>query len=193
MPHPTTLRVEKLSNFTTIDALPLIGNSSGIRSCASEASLLDMRKLTAFFVALTALFGMAVAPAQAADDTRGLGIWRNPKDNVRVEIKRCGPSTCGVVVYASPKAQADARKSGYDTLIGQQLLRDFEPIGNGSMRGKVFVPTLKVTLSGTAEFVDTRTMRAKGCVLGRVLCKSQIWTRVDSVSARLDNTTASLP
>jgi len=103
-----------------------------------------------------------------------------PHDSVRVEIKNCGASTCGVVVYASPKAQADARKSGYDTLIGQQLLREFEPVGNGAMRGKVFVPTLKVTLSGTAEFLDSKTMRAKGCVLGKVLCKSQIWTRVDN-------------
>jgi hypothetical protein len=30
-------------------------------------------------------------------------------------------------------------------------------------------------------------MKAKGCVLGKVLCKSQIWTRVDTVTARLDN------
>lgn len=140
-----------------------------------------MRKHKLFFVALAALVGLASAPAHAAGE--GYGIWRNPKDNVRVEIKSCGTSTCGVVVYASPKAQADARKSGYDTLIGQQLLRDFEPVGNGSMRGKVFVPTLKVTLSGTAEFIDARTMRAKGCVLGKILCKSQIWTRVDTVTA----------
>jgi len=140
-----------------------------------------MRRLKLLFVALTALVGLASAPAYAGGE--GHGVWRNPKDNVRVEIKSCGASTCGVVVYASPKAQADARKSGYDTLIGQQLLREFEPIGNGAMRGKVFVPTLKVTLSGTAEFIDARTMRAKGCVLGRVLCKSQIWTRVDTVTA----------
>ncbi|EJL36479.1 hypothetical protein PMI01_00993 [Caulobacter sp. AP07] len=142
-----------------------------------------MRKLILFFTALAALVGLAAVPAQAAD----MGVWRNPKDNVRVEIKSCGASTCGVVVYASPKAQADARKSGYSTLIGQQLLRDFEPTGNGNMRGKVFVPTLKVTLSGTAEFIDARTMKAKGCVLGKMLCKSQIWTRVDTVTARLDD------
>jgi uncharacterized protein (DUF2147 family) len=142
-----------------------------------------MRKLILFFTALAALVGLAAVPAQAAD----MGVWRNPKDNVRVEIKSCGASTCGVVVYASPKAEADARKSGYNTLVGQQLLRNFEPDGRGNMRGKVFVPTLKVTLSGTAEFIDARTMRAKGCVLGKVLCKSQIWTRVDTVTARLDD------
>jgi len=141
-----------------------------------------MRKFKLFITALVALVGLASAPAHAAGEGKGYGVWRNPHDSVRVEIKSCGDSTCGVVVYASPKAQADARKSGYDTLIGQQLLRDFEPVGNGAMRGKVFVPTLKVTLSGTAEFIDAKTMRAKGCVLGKVLCKSQIWTRVDGAT-----------
>jgi uncharacterized protein (DUF2147 family) len=119
-----------------------------------------MRKFTAVFAALAALF--TVSSVQAAD----LGVWTGPKDNVRVAIKSCGSSTCGTVVYASPKAEADARKSGLTTLVGQQLLRDFEPTKNGNMRGKVFVPTLKVTLVGTAEFIDARTMKAKGCVLG---------------------------
>jgi uncharacterized protein (DUF2147 family) len=140
-----------------------------------------MRKFTAVFAALAAL--ASVSSVQAAD----LGVWTGPKDNVRVAIKSCGTSTCGTVVYASPKAEADARKSGLTTLVGQQLLRNFEPDGKGNMRGKVFVPTLKVTLSGTAEFIDARTMRAKGCVLGKVLCKSQIWTRIDTVTARLDD------
>jgi uncharacterized protein (DUF2147 family) len=140
-----------------------------------------MRKFTAVFAALAALFSLS--SVQAAD----LGVWTGPKDNVRVAIRDCGSSTCGTVVYASPKAEADARKSGLRTLVGQQLLRNFEPDGRGNMRGKVFVPTLKVTLSGTAEFIDARTMRAKGCVLGKVLCKSQIWTRVDTVTARLDD------
>lgn len=141
-----------------------------------------MRKFITVFAAFAALLTLASAPAQAAD----MGVWRNPKDNVRVAIRSCGDSTCGVVVYASAKAEADARKSGYTTLVGQQLLRDFEPTGHGNMRGKVFVPTLKVTLSGTAEFIDSRTMKAKGCVLGGMLCKSQIWTRVDAQTASND-------
>ena len=140
-----------------------------------------MRHVKLFLVALAAILGLGSAPALAGSDAvLGLGIWRNPHDSVRLEIKSCGASTCGYVVWASPKAQADARKSGMETLIGQQLLRDFEPTGNGAMRGKVFVPTLKVTLSGQAEFLNATTMLAKGCVIGNFLCKSQIWTKVDS-------------
>jgi uncharacterized protein (DUF2147 family) len=140
-----------------------------------------MRKVKLSFLALAVALGLGSTPALAGSDAvLGLGIWRNPHDTVRLEIKNCGTSTCGYVVWASPKAQADARKSGMETLVGQQLLRDFEPTGNGAMRGKVFVPTLKVTLSGQAEFIDARTMLAKGCVIGNFLCKSQVWTKVDS-------------
>ncbi|ALL13649.1 DUF2147 domain-containing protein [Caulobacter henricii] len=143
-----------------------------------------MHSLKLVAVLSAAVVGLISVPAHAAGESAlGYGVWRNPKDNVRVEIKSCGATTCGVVVYASPKAQADARKSGYDTLIGQQLLREFEPVGNRMMRGKVFVPTLRVTLVGTAEFLDARTMHAKGCVLGKLICKSQIWTRVETVTA----------
>jgi uncharacterized protein (DUF2147 family) len=121
-----------------------------------------------------------VSSAHAAGD--GYGVWTQSQGQCSRRDQELRDSTCGTVVYASPKAEADARKSGLTTLVGQQLLRDFEPTGNGNMRGKVFVPTLKVTLVGTAEFIDSRTMKAKGCVLGGLLCKSQIWTRVDGAT-----------
>lgn len=131
--------------------------------------------------ALAAVLGLAVGPAYAGGDiARSYGVWRNPHDTVHLEIKDCGASTCGVVVWASPKAEADARRSGEDTLIGKQLLRDFEAQKDGSLKGRVWVPTLKITLVGSADIVDAKTMRAKGCVIGAFLCKSQLWTRIDA-------------
>jgi uncharacterized protein (DUF2147 family) len=136
--------------------------------------------------AMAAMLGLiaATAPAHAdgGDVARSYGVWRNPHNTVHLEIKDCGASTCGVVVWASPKAEADARKSGSDTLIGKQLLRDFEAQKDGSLKGRVWVPTLKITLVGTAEIVDAKTMRARGCVIGDFLCKSQLWTRIDTPS-----------
>jgi uncharacterized protein (DUF2147 family) len=144
-----------------------------------------MRFAKLALAALVAAFGMIAvsAPAYAGGDiSRSYGVWRNPKNSVHLEIKDCGPSTCGVVVWASAKAEADARKAGADTLIGKQLLRDFEAQNNGTLKGRVWVPTLKVTLVGSADIVDTKTMRAKGCVIGNFLCKSQLWTRIDGPS-----------
>jgi uncharacterized protein (DUF2147 family) len=121
------------------------------------------------------------ARAQATDDVSShFGVWRNPKDSVHVEIKSCGANACGYVVWANAKAQADARKGGTGNLIGLQILRGFTPEKNGTWRGKVFIPDLNMTFAGTAEFIDATTMKARGCFLANILCKSQTWRRVDA-------------
>src|SRR5688500_12465270 len=86
-------------------------------------------------------------PAAAEPDL--FGLWRNPKNSVHVDIRPCGGSACGYVVWASPKAQADARKGSGRELVGMQLLRDFAPTGR-NWRGKVFVPDLNRTFTGSA-------------------------------------------
>lgn len=117
--------------------------------------------------------------AAAADASAGdlLGVWRNPKNSVHVDIRPCGPSACGYVVWASPRAQADARKGSGRELIGQQLLQDFAPNGQG-WRGKVFVPDMNRTLTGSARTIDANHLEAKGCLFGSILCKAQVWTRL---------------
>jgi uncharacterized protein (DUF2147 family) len=143
-----------------------------------------MRRKKSFLVVLTAAAGLAaslaaVSPASAGEDSPfTYGVWRNPKNTVHVEIKPCGGGrACGHVVWANPDAMADAKKGGTPNLIGLQLLRDFQLQKNGSWKGKVFVPDLNMTLSGTADFPDATTMKAKGCLL--LFCKSQTWRRLD--------------
>jgi uncharacterized protein (DUF2147 family) len=142
---------------------------------------MSVRKLLP--VAALALASLA-APAFAETPATGYGVWRNPKNTVHVEIKDCGGTTCGYVVWASEKAKADAREGGTENLVGLQLFRDFVPQKDGGLKGKVFVPDLNHTFSGTAEFVDATTMKARGCLIGNILCKSQIWRRVDRVAGR---------
>jgi uncharacterized protein (DUF2147 family) len=148
-----------------------------------------MRRIKSFLVGLTAAASLAaglaaVSPASAQDAPFTNGVWRNPKNSVHVEIKPCGGGrACGVVVWANDDAQADARKGGTPELVGLQLLRDFQLQKNGSWKGKVFVPDLNMNFNGTADFPDATTMKAKGCLIGGFLCKSQTWRRVD-VAAR---------
>lgn len=143
-----------------------------------------MRWVKSVLVALSAVAGLSAAlPASAADSNFTYGVWRNPKNSVHVEIKPCGGgSACGDVVWATDEAKADAKKGGTANLIGLQLLRDFQLQKNGSWKGKVFVPDLNMTFNGTADFPDASTMKAKGCLIGGFLCKSQTWRRVDVVA-----------
>jgi len=141
----------------------------------------QLRRFKSLAVLSVMIGGLLSAPAYAGAET--MGVWRNPKNSVHVELRSCGAGTCGYVVWANANAQADARRGGTANLIGLQLLRDFTPENPRKWRGKVFVPDLNRTFSGTAEFLDATTLKAKGCLIGGFLCKSQIWRRVDSDAA----------
>jgi len=129
-------------------------------------------------VAATALAASTTASAQG--DPSIHGVWRNPKNSVHVEIKPCPAGACGYVVWATDKAKQDAREGGTANLVGLQLLRDFSQDKRGVWRGKVFVPDLNRTFTGTAELSGPATLKAKGCFV--VLCKSQTWTRINTAA-----------
>ena len=124
----------------------------------------------------TAALGFSTA-ASAQGDASINGVWRNPKNSVHVEIKPCAAGACGYVIWATEKAKQDAREGGTKQLIGLQLLQDFSQDKNGAWRGKVFVPDLNRTFTGSAELSGPSTMKAKGCFI--ILCKAQTWTRID--------------
>ena len=143
-----------------------------------------MRWVKSVIVLLAAAGAVSAALPACAQDAFTYGVWRNPKNTVHVEIKPCGGGrACGVVVWANADAVADAKKGGTPNLVGLQLLRDFQLQKSGSWKGKVFVPDLNMTLSGTADFPDATTMKAKGCLVGSFLCKSQTWRRVDVMAS----------
>lgn len=139
--------------------------------------------LTALSLAFASM-GQAIAADPTPSRTNDLyGVWRNPKGSVHIEIKACGEGTCGYVVWANAEAQADVRKGSNQGLVGMQLLRDFSPSGPAEWKGRVFVPDLNMTFSGQVRLLDRASLKAKGCLLPNFLCKSQVWTRVDSVAA----------
>lgn len=120
----------------------------------------------------------APAPAAAQQQQQPLGVWRNPKNSVHIRIQPCGASMCGTVVWASARAQEKARKAGTPNLVGRQLLQDFHGEGPGAWGGRVFVPDMGRTVSGRLKKAGPNSVVASGCLLGRMLCKAQTWTRV---------------
>jgi uncharacterized protein (DUF2147 family) len=125
-------------------------------------------------------FGMAVI-AQAQPSPNGpTGHWMNPAQSVVVEISPCGlQSLCGHVRWASPKAARDAKKKGTDPLEGVALFRDFSPSGGGRWKGRLFVPDLGKTSRAELRMLYDQQLKVTGCAAGRILCKSQIWKRID--------------
>ncbi|MPT48862.1 MAG: DUF2147 domain-containing protein [Sphingobium sp.] len=128
---------------------------------------------------MVALSMMVPVVAQAAKpNVQSFGTWRNPQNSVHVRAQPCGKQMCGVVVWANDKAKADAAKGGTNRLVGSALFQGFVRESEGVWRGKVFVPDIGKTFSGTISVLDADHMEGKGCLLGKVGCKSQIWTRM---------------
>ncbi len=123
-------------------------------------------------------FALVPVAAGAARADQSFGVWRNPQNSVHVRAEACGQRMCGVVVWANDKARADAARGGTPNLAGETLFKDFRLQKPGLWRGKVFVPDIGKTFSGTIEVIDPTHLKGSGCLVGRIGCKSQSWTRI---------------
>lgn len=106
------------------------------------------------------------------------GTWINPKRTVTVVTSPCGQLLCGTVISATPEVQAIAKKAGAPPLVGTKLLRDYRQTGKDKWQGKVFVPDRNASYYSTIKQLGANQLKISGCILGGLLCKSQIWTRV---------------
>ena len=125
------------------------------------------------FIAVAAAVPIT-ASAQAALE----GHWKNPKGSVVVRVTSCGAAYCGVVVEASEKAKATARKGGTPNLIGTRILTGMKPAGNGTFKGQAFDPKRNIRAPATIRLLGGSTLVVKGCLISGIICKEQRWTRV---------------
>jgi uncharacterized protein (DUF2147 family) len=137
------------------------------------------RSVIAIIVLLT-LFTISRSVNASSTLEEDFGIWKNPNDSVHIKIVSCGDARCGVVVWANEKAKADSRKGGTNELVGKMLLRDFRQEATGRWKGKALVPDIGKEFSGLATIVDANTITVKGCLVWKLGCKSQTWTRISS-------------
>ena len=126
---------------------------------------------------LIPLAACLASPVSAQTENAG-SVWRNPQNSVHVRISRCGKGRCGTVVWANDKAKKDSARGGTPNLVGTQLFREFHETKAKIWTGKVFVPDVNRVFSGTATITSATTLVASGCLLGKIGCKSQTWTRI---------------
>lgn len=130
---------------------------------------------------LTQLLAIALTVIQPAQT--GLeGHWTNPGRSVIISITPCSDTFCGRVEWASEKAKADARKGGTDPLIGAELLKEIVPDGQGRWSARLFVPDVNKTSKAELRLLGRDLLKVRGCAVGRVICRSQVWTRMAAES-----------
>ena len=114
-----------------------------------------------------------------ASDASIEGRWRSPGGNSIIDIAPCGSALCGTVAWASDRAKEDARKGGTPELVGAQLLTSLREKRAGRWEGKLFIPDLDKRSNAKLELNGPDQLKVSGCLIGKILCKSQIWSRVD--------------
>ena len=117
--------------------------------------------------------------ALIAADAALEGRWKNPTGRVTVEIVACEEAYCGSVISATESARADARRGGTETLVGTQLMTDFKAAGPGKWRGRLFIPDLNRRSKAELRLLGPGQLKVTGCMVGRMICKSQLWTRAE--------------
>lgn len=129
-----------------------------------------------FTAAAAAALALTASPAAAQSNIEG--HWTNPKHTTLVHVTRCdGGSYCAIVLKASAKAQANARKGGTKNFIGTEILH-VSAAGDNLFKGKAFDPQSNMHVPATVHFVDPTTIEIQGCALF-IICKTQRWTKVD--------------
>lgn len=122
---------------------------------------------------MQALLALAIKVAASCLE----GHWGNEDGSVIVEIRACGDALCGTIRSASEKAQADARRGGTNDLVGTEVLTDFKAVRADRWRGVLFVPDRDWRLKAEIIQLDADRLRIRGCAIGGMLCKSQVWQR----------------
>ncbi|AEG50138.1 Protein of unknown function DUF2147 [Sphingobium chlorophenolicum L-1] len=128
---------------------------------------------------LAVLATAANVPAPQPEGPQPQGLWLGPHHNVAVRTGPCGDRLCGWIVWADGEAQADARDGGTPRLVGTELLEDYRAEGRGQWRGTVFVPDMGRRFASQISQLSPGRLRVKGCILGGLICKSQLWTRIE--------------
>jgi uncharacterized protein (DUF2147 family) len=112
------------------------------------------------------------------------GYWSNAAGSVVVLVAPCPEAGwCGTVQWASDKAKADAARAGTTTLVGTEILHGFVAAGANRWKGRLFVPDLRQRSKAEIRLVEGDRLRVRGCAVGGLICKSQLWTRSEAREA----------
>jgi uncharacterized protein (DUF2147 family) len=123
-----------------------------------------------------ALAALMQSAAQGTAQPSIRGQWRSPGGNSIIAIAPCGETLCGTVAWASDKAKQASRKTT-DQLVGTQLLTGLEQKSATRWQGRLFIPDKNMRATAKIELVSAGQLKVSGCLAGKALCKSELWTR----------------
>jgi len=133
-----------------------------------------------------AAFGLAAAPAFAAESPEG--VWLVQDHTAKVRIGPCAARSdqlCGQIVWFHPppgRTEADTDLHNPDPklrsrpILGLELIWNFRPAGTGRWDGgKIYDPRSGKTYNSKMQLTADGDLKVDGCVL--MFCQTQTWKR----------------
>ena len=121
----------------------------------------------------------------ASDPYNVFGLFLTEERNSVIEIKNCGESVCGNVVWLNPETlddgiapeQATSKKG--EKVLGLTMLKGFEKADSDWRGGTIYDPGKDKTYSSRLERLSNGSLQVKGCI--SFFCQTQIWTSVENL------------
>jgi uncharacterized protein (DUF2147 family) len=146
-----------------------------------------MERKTAWIVGLGLVAGMILSgPVRAADAT---GLWLTEDGKAKIRIARCGEAVCGAIAWMKEpngpdgKPRLDVENKDQSLrgrpMMGLPILLGLMPDRPDRLKGQVYNAEDGRIYTGFVTVQPDRTLKLEGCVLGGLICESQIWTRAD--------------
>ena len=116
-----------------------------------------------------AVLYLALAQVAGAAAAEMDGVWMRDDGIARVRIAPCGDKTCSTNLWIRDTSKGEAP--------GDQLIMSLKRSSDIEFSGAAFDPKRGMSYSVDVT-VGNQTMKTKGCVLARLLCKTVGWTEV---------------
>lgn len=148
------------------------------------------RRAVALF-RIVAIMAMATFSANAAPPAEVIGVWINAKADTKVRIGSCGAALCGNIVWLKVSSNPQTGEPFTDRnnpdpairgrpLLGLQVITDLKPGRDaGEWTAKVYSPNEGHSFDASFFMESPNSIKMEGCKLAGLLCRSQIWTRVN--------------
>jgi len=127
--------------------------------------------------ASAAIVLVSAAQALAADPAEG--IWKTmPGDDGafgHVRIYDCDGQICGVIHRAFATGGAEVESEN----VGKRMIWGMELEGDGSYAGGSIWAPDRDKIYRSKMSLDGNRLTVSGCIAGGLICRDQVWSRVD--------------
>ncbi|OED35639.1 hypothetical protein AB833_29590 [Chromatiales bacterium (ex Bugula neritina AB1)] len=102
------------------------------------------------------------------------GHWNTEKSDagswLTVDIQPCGKKLCGTIV--------ELHQVKDKSLLGVQMIKGMKKkSGTAYSKGKIYAADTKKWYRSKMNLKADGNLKVSGCILGGIVCRSQVWTR----------------